>query len=70
MAIKRLCDICGKECTMDEHLSLHFGPQRSTSSLLTDGEAKTVFLADICIDCYNWLAKELNCRKELYENVE
>lgn len=70
MSIKRLCDICGKECTLDEHLSLHFGPMISPRSMMTDGEAKRVFLDDICRDCYDWLTKELKCRKELYENVE
>lgn len=70
MSIKRLCDICGKECTLDEHLSLHFGPMISPRSMMTDGEAKIVLLNDICRDCYDWLTKELKCRRELYENAE
>lgn len=70
MSIKRLCDICGKECAMDEHLSLHFGPPKSTRSMMADVDAKAVFLDDICRDCYDWLVKELKCRRELYENAE
>lgn len=71
MATKRLCDICGKECTMDENVSLYFGPMTPMPrSMTTDIEIKTIILNDICRDCYNWLMKEVKCRRELYENVE
>lgn len=70
MSIKRLCDICGKECTMDEHLSLHFGPPTSTRSMTAKVGTKIVLMNDICKDCYDWLTKELKCRRELYENAE
>lgn len=70
MAIKRLCDICGKECPMDEQLSLYFSPPTSTRSMAAKVGTKIVLMNDICKDCYDWLTKELKCRKELYENVE
>lgn len=70
MSTKRLCDICGKECPMDEQLSLCFGPTTSTRSMAAKVGTKIVLLNDICKDCYDWLTKELKCRKELYENVE
>ena len=70
MSIKRLCDICGKECPMDEQLSLYFCPPTSTRSMAAQVGTKIVLMNDICKDCYDWLTKELKCRKELYENVE
>ena len=70
MSIKRLCDICGKECSMDEQLSLYFGPPTSTRSMAAKVGTKIVLLNDICKDCYDWLTKELKCRRELYENAE
>lgn len=70
MSIKRLCDICGKECPMDKQLSLYFGPPTSTRSMAAKVGTKIVLMNDICKDCYDWLTKELKCRKELYENVE
>lgn len=70
MSIKRLCDICGKECPMNEQLSLYFGPPSSTRSMAAKASTKVVLLDDICKDCYDWLAKELKCRRELYENAE
>ena len=70
MSIKRLCDICGKECPMDEQLSLYFGPPISTRSMAAKVGTKIVLMNDICKDCYDWLTKELKCRRELYENAE
>lgn len=70
MSIKRLCDICGKECPMDEQLSLYFGPPTSTRSMAAKVGTKIVLMNDICKDCYDWLTKELKCRRELYENAE
>ena len=70
MSIKRLCDICGKECPRDEQLSLYFGPPTSTRSMAAKVGTKIVLMNDICKDCYDWLTKELKCRRELYENAE
>ena len=70
MSVKRLCDICGKACPRDEQLSLYFGPPTSKRSMTAKVGTKIVLLNDICKDCYDWLTKELKCRKELYENVE
>ena len=70
MATKRLCDICLKECSVDEQLSLYYGPPKFTKSMAARVGTKIVIMHDICRDCYNWLTKEIKCRKELYENVE
>ena len=55
---------------MSEQLSLYFGPPTSTRSMAAKVGTKIVLMNDICKDCYDWLTKELKCRRELYENAE